>query len=81
MRHWSLIRMLCWPTRLPFNASSLFPGGAIKSCRRFYLMNLTKLPLRRALYVLGKLFGKPAMEKRFRVTVCERTDHEKTMIA
>jgi len=27
MRHWSLIRMLCCPARLPASASSRFPGG------------------------------------------------------
>ena len=30
-RHCSLMRMLCWPFRLPFKASSLLPGGARKS--------------------------------------------------
>ena len=30
IRHWSLILMLCWPFLLPFNRSSLFPGGIRK---------------------------------------------------
>ena len=30
MRHCSLILMLCWPFLLPFNCSSLFPGGTRK---------------------------------------------------
>src|SRR6266545_710084 len=31
MRHWSLTRMLCWPLRSPFSASSRLPGGTSKS--------------------------------------------------
>ena len=30
IRHWSLILMLCRPFLLPFNCSSLFPGGTRK---------------------------------------------------
>src|SRR6266571_1870766 len=33
MRHWSFTRMLCYPFRSPFNASSRFPGGARKSSK------------------------------------------------
>jgi len=27
IRHWSLMRMLCWPLRSALNASNCFPGG------------------------------------------------------
>ena len=32
-RHWPLMRMLCWPLRSPFKASSWLPGGTFKSWR------------------------------------------------
>jgi hypothetical protein len=31
MRHWSLILMLIWPVRFPFNNSRRFPGGLRRS--------------------------------------------------
>ena len=31
MRHWSLILILVWPARFPFNNSGRFPGGLRRS--------------------------------------------------
>jgi len=31
IHHWSLMRILYWPLRVPFNASKRFPGSAERS--------------------------------------------------
>lgn len=53
MRHWSLMRMLCWPLRFPFNASSWLPGGIFKltsvvaACRDNSFLLATRSMLRK----------------------------------